>query len=210
MKNVILIAPPAAGKGTLAEMLMKRDNYISLSTGNMLKEKAKTDKELDEELKSGKLINDEVVFKCLEEKLMSIGYNPYILDGFPRTINQAIMYEDLLKKLNREIGIVIYLDVPKEELIKRITTRMICPSCKRSYSTVTKELMPQEDGICDDCEIPLIKRNDDSEETFITRYNEYLEKTSNLVHYYEGKKLLYRISAIDSEKTYEEVSKVIK
>ena len=95
MKNIILVAPPAAGKGTLSKQLEKL-GYISLSTGDMLREKSKTDEVLNEMMKKGSLISDDIVFNILEEKIVSLDDKNYILDGFPRTVNQAIMYDKLL------------------------------------------------------------------------------------------------------------------
>lgn len=210
MKNIILIAPPAAGKGTLSKLLSDRLGYVSLSTGDMLREKATTDQNLQEIMKQGKLLSDELVFGILEEKLLSIKDTPYILDGFPRTVNQAEMYDKLLEKLNMETGIAIYLDVPREELEERIVTRLICPKCKKPYSTRNKDLIPEEDGICDTCKVELLKREDDTKEVFDKRYEEYLDKTSPLLNYYEEKGLLEKVSTLETEETYEEVVALIK
>lgn len=210
MKNIILIAPPAAGKGTLAKLLVDRLGYISLSTGDMLRDKAKVDLELQAKLQTGKLISDEIVFTILEEKLLSLGNVPYILDGFPRTVEQAMMYQDLLKRLNRELGIVIYLDVPKEELMTRIETRLICPICKKSYSTRNLELTPKQAGKCDTCKATLIQRSDDNKEVFEQRYKEYLNKTAPLLNYYKQQGLIESINASEAEDTYQRTLKFIK
>lgn len=209
MKNIILVAPPAAGKGTLSKQLEKL-GYISLSTGDMLREKAKTDLFLDEMMKKGTLISDDIVFKILEDKLISLNDKNYILDGFPRTVNQAIMYDKLLERLNKDIGVVIYLDVDKETLLKRTITRRVCPTCKRSYSTTTKALKPKVDDVCDFCNTSLIQRLDDTEETFEIRYDEYMNKTYPLINYYENKSILYKIDTIDSNETYKKVLKIIQ
>lgn len=210
MKNVILIAPPAAGKGTLSKILCNNLGYISLSTGDLLREKAQKDLVLQEKMKSGKLISDETVFNALEEKLSELKDTTYILDGFPRTIEQAIMYKNLISNMNKKIGIVIYLDVPKEELIKRITTRLSCPKCKKPYSTINDKLKPKEEGICDTCKEKLIKREDDTALAFEQRYDEYLKKTSPLINYYEQEGLLCKIKAIDTDETYNEAISFIK
>lgn len=209
MKNIILVAPPAAGKGTLSKLLCDNLGYIQLSTGDMLREKAKTDLNLQEKMQTGKLISDEMVFNVLEEKINTLGNNPYILDGFPRTVNQAIMYDKLLEKLNKDIGVVIYLDVDKDTLLKRTVSRMVCPVCKKSYSTINKELMPKEINICDNCSSFLIQRSDDTEETFEIRYQEYMDKTSPLVNYYNELGVLYKITTVNVSDTYEEALKLI-
>lgn len=209
MKNIILVAPPAAGKGTLAKKLEEL-GYISLSTGDMLREKSKTDEVLNEMMKKGSLISDDIVFNILEENLISLGDKNYILDGFPRTVNQAIMYDNLLEKLDKDIGVVIYLDVDKDILLKRTITRRICPNCKRSYSTITENLKPKKENICDVCKSPLIQRADDTEDIFEVRYDEYMNKTYPLINYYEEKNILHHINTTDSDETYKRVLKLIK
>ena len=209
MKNIILLAPPAAGKGTLANILISKYGYVSLSTGDMLRSLAKTDLSLANAMKTGMLIDDETVFEAVKHSISSIS-KPYILDGFPRTIKQAEMLDDLLKSLNKDLGVVIYLDVPKDVLEKRVTSRRICPKCKRSYSTITKELMPKSDNLCDDCNEALTTRADDSIETFEARYNEYLEKTSALIDYYQKRDVLYSIKSLDTLDIVKETSEIIK
>ncbi len=210
MKNVILIAPPAAGKGTLAKKLVDNFGYVQLSTGDMLRELAKEDENLRDMMKTGKLIDDETVFKALKAKLNKLGDTPYILDGFPRTVNQAVMYDELLHSINKDLGVVIYLDVDKEELKNRVTTRLVCPSCKASYSTRNESLFPKEKDLCDSCKVNLIKREDDSEEVFYSRYDEYLKKTSPLVDYYESKGLLVRVNDVDSNVIFDKVSSLVR
>jgi len=209
MKNIILVAPPAAGKGTLAKKLEDL-GYIPLSTGDMLREKSKKDEVLSDMMKKGTLISDDIVFKILEENLISLDDKNYILDGFPRTVNQAIMYDNLLEKLNKDIGVVIYLDVDKDILLKRTITRRICPNCKRSYSTITENLKPKKENICDVCKSPLVQRADDTEDIFEVRYDEYMNKTYPLINYYEEKNILHHINTTDSDETYKRVLKLIK
>lgn len=210
MKNVILIAPPAAGKGTLAKKLVDSLGYVQLSTGDILREQAKEDESLRNMMKTGKLIDDKTVFKALEAKLNKLGDTPYILDGFPRTVNQAVMYDELLHSINKNLGVVIYLDVDKEELKNRVITRLVCPSCKASYSTRNENLFPNEKGLCDNCKVELIQREDDKEEVFNMRYDEYLEKTSPLIDYYESKGLLVRVDDIDADIIFDKVSSLVR
>lgn len=210
MKNIILLAPPAAGKGTLAKKLVDKYNYVQLSTGDMLRERAKEDESLKEIMNSGKLVSDELVFEALKSKLNKLGDIPYILDGFPRTVSQAVMYDELLREIDKELGVVIYLDVDKEELKNRVTSRLICPKCKASYSTRNENLFPKNEGLCDDCNIELVQRNDDTEEVFNSRYDEYQSKTSKLIDYYESRGLLERITEEDSTKVFEIASELVK
>ena len=210
MKNVILLAPPAAGKGTLAKKLVDSLGYVQLSTGDILRERALEDKRLSEIMKAGKLIDDQTVFEALSSKLNKLGDTPYILDGFPRTVNQAVLYDELLSKMGKELGVVIYLDVDKEELKMRVVTRLICPNCKASYSTREVSLLPKEDGLCDNCKVSLIQREDDKEEVFNSRYDEYLEKTSPLIEYYEAKNSLVRIEDTNIDIIFEKVLNLVK
>lgn len=210
MKNVVLIAPPTAGKGTLSKMLKDEFGYVSISTGDMLRERAEEDNSLKEKMSTGKLIDDETVFEALKAKLNKLGNTPYILDGFPRTVKQAVMYDELLQTIGKDLGVVIYLDVDREELKNRVTTRLICPVCKASYSTRNKDLFPKEEGICDNCHVGLIQRDDDKEEVFNQRYDEYVNKTSPLVDYYKSKNLLKRIDASDANIVFLEAAKLVK
>ena len=209
MKNVILIAPPASGKGTISKRLVSELGYVHLSTGDMLRERAKEDKNLQELLKSGKLVSDELVFEILGAKLNKLGNTPCVLDGFPRTVNQAVMYDELLKNMDRDIGVVIYLDIDKEELKERVITRLVCPKCNASYSTRNEKLASKVDGICDNCNEELVRRGDDTEEVFEARYNEYMEKTEPLIDYYKARGVLFDIKDIDSNVVFEKCHKLV-
>lgn len=209
MKIIILLAPPAAGKGTVAKYLCDKYGYVSISTGDMLRNEAKNNKELKAVMETGKLVSDDMVFDLLKAKLNKLGNTPYILDGFPRTVNQAVMYDKLLQNMDKKIGVVIYLDIDKEELKMRVVSRLVCPNCKTSYSTREKEFAPKKGNMCDDCNVELVHREDDTEEIFYQRYDEYLEKTSSLIDFYEEKGNLVRISEIDANKLFEKVSSLV-
>lgn len=209
MKNLILIAPPLAGKGTASKQLVEQFGYVQLSTGNILREMAQEDQELSDKMKTGKLVDDETVFKALKKKLVSLKDTPFILDGFPRNVNQAKMYEELLKELNLDLGIVAYLVVDKQILIDRIVGRIVCPSCGLTYSTTNKELSPKTENMCDKCNCNLIKRADDNEEVFEQRYQEYLEKTQPLVDFYEKRGLLHRVGSNTAVEAFEGLKKLI-
>ena len=199
MKNIILIAPPAAGKGTLSNSLSICYGYLPLSTGDMLREKAKNDESLREAMKSGMLIDDNTVFSALEEQLNKIGDSLYILDGFPRNTSQAIAYEKILNELNKELGIVILLEAPKELLMKRITGRISCPKCKAVYNSLSDHMKPVKEGICNNCGTSLVRRSDDNEETFNQRFQTYIDKTEPLINYYKEKGNLYKVDSTDKE-----------
>ena len=207
MKNVILIAAPAAGKGTLAKMLVEKYNYEHISTGDLLRAETKKGTDLGNQisdmLKTGKLVPDEIVFGLLEKELK--GDNSYILDGFPRNKEQALKYEELLKRLNKDLGIVIVINTDYETLKKRIVGRMLCSNCGRIYNTLTGVNKPKVENICDVCGSNLYKRSDDNEESFKIRYETYLEQTEPLIEYYKNKNILYYINSDSKEKMLEEV-----
>ena len=198
MKNIILIAAPAAGKGTLSDLLVKKYDYLHISTGDLLREVSKETTELGQKiakmLKNGELVTDEIVFELLENKLCQVD-KPYILDGFPRTLNQAYKYDELIQKLNKDLGIVVVLNCDYEILKKRIVGRYLCKDCGSIYNTLTGVNTPKQEGICDNCGGELYKRSDDNEESFKTRYETYLEKTKPLIDFYEKKGNLYYINS---------------
>ena len=198
MKNLILLAPPATGKGTLAKQLKDKFGYEHISTGDMLRESvAKGDElgqKISEIMKSGALVPDEIVYELLEKKLQSI-QNGYILDGFPRNVEQAKKYEEIVANIDGEEAIVLLLDIEKEELKVRCTGRRSCPKCGRIYNVYNPELNPKDNKYCIDCGVEVIQREDDKIETFEKRYTTYLEMTEPLIDYYSKKNSLYKIYA---------------
>lgn len=204
MKNIIFLAPPAAGKGTLSEMFVEKYGYGHISTGDLLREEVSAGTELGKEaeglMKAGKYVPDELILKLIENRISKPDCeNGYILDGFPRTKVQAEKYDELLENLGKDLGVVIYIDINKETAMKRACSRITCPKCGRIFNKYAAELKPKVDGICDDCGVSLTQRADDSEETFIKRFDEYMEKTMPLYDYYKNKGVLKTIKA-DSNK----------
>lgn len=213
MKNIIFIAPPAAGKGTQSDLLVKKYQYEHISTGNLLREEVEKQSELGKKIatiiKSGDLVEDEIVTLLLEKKL-SETKEPYIFDGYPRNMAQAIVLENLLDKLNKQKVLAISLNISEEEAIRRATGRISCPDCKRSYHQITEELKPKNDNVCDDCNIPLIRREDDTEETYKVRYKNYIKNTFPLLKYFKSKGDLYVVeNPIYPDTTFIEIENVI-
>lgn len=204
MKNIIFIAPPAAGKGTQSQMLKEQFNYNHLSTGDMLREAIASGSELGVLVKNiidkGELVSDELMINLIEEKLAGIKGKPFILDGFPRTLNQAKALDNLINDYE-----VIYLDLSEEEAISRIVNRLTC-KCGKSYNLVVETLKPKVEGICDNCGEPLVKRGDDNEESFKVRYESFLNNTKPLIEYYEEKGVLHKI---DVNRNVEDIFKDI-
>ena len=214
MKNIIFIAPPASGKGTMSELLIEKYGYTHISTGDILREMAKMDDELGHTIKDllqkGELIPDDIVYSAVERRLsMKDLDNGYILDGFPRNLSQALEYDKILEKIHRDLGVVIELITDKETLERRITGRRICSECKATYNVLTGVNTPKNEHICDKCGGKLYQREDDNYESFQNRYQTYLDKTLPLVDYYKEKNVLFSVSSLKPEDTIKEIEAII-
>lgn len=215
MKSVILIAAPAAGKGTEAALLKEQYNMPHISTGDILREKAKEDSELGRDINykisNGIFVSDELIIEILKERIQEEDCNNgYILDGFPRNVAQAEAYSLMLKELGKDLGLVIVLDIDKKLAASRIAGRISCPECKEVFNTNNAEMKPKTEGICDKCGAQLVKRADDNEETYMDRYNTYIEKTSPLIDFYEKQGVVYHVDANSGkEETHAQVVKIL-
>ena len=203
MKNIIFLAPPAAGKGTLSEMLVEKYGYGHISTGDLLREEVKAGTPLGKEaeglMKAGKYVPDDLIIKLISNRITKPDCeNGYILDGFPRTLPQAEKYDELLKELGKDLGVVIFIEIDKQMAIERACSRITCPKCGRIFNKYSNEMKPKVEGVCDDCGTELTQRADDNEETFIKRFDEYMEKTMPLYDYYKEKGVLETIKAHSS------------
>lgn len=217
MKNIIFIAPPAAGKGTASALVCEKYNIPHISTGDLLRDEIANQTKLGVEIKDamarGEFVSDEVITKLLKKRLSAKDAKKgYILDGYPRNIKQAEIYDDLLKELSYDMGVVIFLDIDKDTAMKRALSRVVCSKCGLSYNLDNKELVPIKEGICDACGGELKTRGDDNKETFITRFDTYMKETYPLIEYYEKKNNLVKIevSNLTADEVFEEVKKVIK
>ena len=216
MKNIIFIAPPAAGKGTQSKLVSEEYNIPHISTGDLLREEAtkptKLGKQIKEDMEKGNLVSDEIITTLLKNRITSSDCkNGYILDGYPRTLTQAEIYNDLLEELNYDKGVVIFFDIDKERALKRTLSRIVCSSCGSSYNLLIEDLKPKKENICDRCGHELNIRADDTEEVFINRFDTYIKSTKDLIEYYEKAGLLHRIEVLDKpvEEIFEEVKKVL-
>ena len=211
--NIILIAPPAEGKGTQSELICSKYNIAHISTGDLLrKEVANGNTELKSIMDAGMLVKDEIIFDLIRKYISSPECaNGYLLDGFPRNVSQAIEYDKILEELHKDIGYVIELDIDKDLAAKRISGRRSCPKCGATYNIYFDGMKPNKEGICNNCNESLTSRDDDNEETYITRYNTYLEKTSPLIDYYKNKGVLYTVDANGTvEETFENIEDILK
>ena len=216
MRNIVFIAPPAAGKGTQAIILKDKFNIAHISTGDLLREEIKKGTELgnilSEQMKSGKLISDEIVTDLLRKRLLEPDTNNgYILDGYPRNISQAEILENILDEINKPISHVIYLDIDSETALKRACGRLQCSNCGKIYNKYIDESKPKTVGICDECNIKLVHRSDDNEDSFKVRFETFMESTKPLIDFYKEKGLLHTVdSSISKEYTSEQVIKVLE
>ena len=207
MKNLILIAPPGAGKGTQAKMLCKKYNLVHISIGDLLRSQTDLNESLKEKIKKGVLIDDNIIFDLLKNRLNKDDIkNGFILDGFPRNLNQAIGLENIIKN----IDVVIYLEVPKKELENRILGRIICSNCGHVYNSLIEKLRPTNNDICDICNSKLEKRIDDTLEVFEKRYDTYIKETQPVLEFYKKQEKLYTINLLDKDEIFNEIVRILK
>ena len=164
--NIILLGPPGAGKGTQAAKIIEKYRIPQISTGDILRAAVREGTELGKKAKeymdSGKLVPDEVVIGIIKERLVQDDCkNGYILDGFPRTVNQAEALDEMLKEMNSQIDYVICIDVPEEELVRRISGRRMCKECGAVFHVIYNPA--KIDGVCDKCSGELYQRGDINE-----------------------------------------------
>lgn len=209
--NIILLAPPAAGKGTQSELLEKHYKLNHISTGDLLRAASREESDFGKELKSimesGKLVSDDIVLQVLSNYLDKADNMNLLLDGFPRNVYQAEKLDEILSNKDSKVDYVFLLDVPKEILLDRITGRRLCKSCGNIYNVNIESLKPKNGLVCDNCGNELFQRADDNAETFEIRYNEYKTLTEPLIDYYRNKNVLYNV---DSLGTVEEIFNRIK
>ena len=198
--RLILLGAPGAGKGTQAKKLSEKYGIPKISTGDILREAKQKGTALglkaQSYMDSVQLVPDDVVIGIVEEKLKDKDcVKGWILDGFPRTLQQAQALDRILTGIRTSIGHVLNFEVDEEKIIKRISGRRSCESCQSAYHIYFN--LPKKDGVCDSCGGRLIQRNDDKEETVRERLKVYQEKTQPLVNYYSERSLLKKIEADD-------------
>ena len=200
-KELVFLGPPASGKGTQTSKLSQYLNFPHVDTGSLLR-RAMTEKTPDGitaqgYIEKGQLVPIEIVASIIKSRLQEEDCsNGFILDGFPRSIEQAEMLEGMLKEIDadKEVGFkVVYFDINQQLLLDRIIYRRSCSKCGKIYNLLS--LKPQKEGVCDDCDAELIQRKDDTEETAKARFNTYFEQTAPLIKFYEEKGSLVKIDA---------------
>jgi adenylate kinase len=204
---IVFLGPPGSGKGTYASILTKKLGIPHISTGDLVRDEIKAGtklgKEAAEYVNRGELIPDEKILEILKNRILKPDcVKGFILDGYPRTVNQA---EDLNKIA--KVDIVVNLNVPDEVIIERLAYRLICRNCGAIYNE--KTLKPKKPGVCDICGGPLYKREDDKPEVIKERLNVYREKTQPLIDFYKKKGLLVEVKTEKFNAPPEEVANEI-
>jgi len=213
-KNIILMGPPGAGKGTLAKQLKEELHLVHISTGDMFRDAIKAQTELgilaQSYINRGDLVPDDVTIGLVKERLSQPDCaNGFLLDGFPRTLPQAEALSEMTKEISREIDVVINLECDNKELIRRISGRRVCRNCGAPYHIVT--LLPKVEGVCDLCGGELYQRKDDNEEALKVRLEHYVQDTKPLLDYYAKKGLLESFdSLVGKEQLFDEVASYLR
>lgn len=210
--NIIFLGPISSGKGTQSQMAAKKYNLLPISTGELLRERRNKNDEIGVKIaslqKQGILVDDEIVLQVLEEKIKTCASDMGILfDGYPRTIHQANLLDELLKKYGRKIDKVINLEIDDEAIVDRISGRLVC-NCGETYHKIYKK--PVKEGICDKCEQALYQRDDDTEEGIKRRLEVYHTQVVPLIDFYDKRNLLANVNALqDIEKVSQDINKIL-
>jgi adenylate kinase len=208
---LIFLGPPGAGKGTQAKLLSQRMGFLHLSTGDLLREAVKNQTPLGKKAKEymdrGELVPDELIVQLIEETMPKDGN--VILDGFPRTVNQALALEEMLRVKGERISKVLFFDVPDEVIIDRLSGRRVCSKCGAVYHV--KYNPPKVEGVCDLCGGTLVQRDDDKEEVVRKRLEVYRKQTQPLVEFYQERGIIYKLDAGKGvEELFEEVRGLVR
>jgi len=208
---LVFLGPPGAGKGTQAKLLSQRMGFLHLSTGDLLREAVKNQTPLGKKAKEymdrGELVPDELIVQLIEETMPKDGN--VILDGFPRTVNQALALEEMLRVKGEKILKVLFFDVPDEVIVDRLSGRRVCSKCGAVYHV--KYNPPKAEGVCDLCGGTLVQRDDDKEEVVRKRLEVYRKQTQPLIEFYQERGIIYKLDAGKGvEELFEEVKGFVR
>ena len=210
--KLILLGAPGAGKGTVAKLLTKMDGSVQISTGDILRGAVAAGTELGKQaeaaMKAGDLVSDDLIMGIMEERLKEDDCkNGYLLDGFPRTIPQAEALKELLANMGEKLDFVVNIDVARDVILDRLTTRRTCEDCGAIYNV--KSNPPKQEGKCDKCGGNVVQRDDETEEAISNRLDVYNEKTAPLAGFYEKEGMLLTVQATSSEAVIDAIKKKI-
>ncbi len=208
--RLVLLGAPGCGKGTHSAWITEELGIPQISTGDILRDAVAAGTDLGREAKgymeSGGLVPDDVILGLIRERLgQPDAQKGFILDGFPRTIPQAEGLQTMLSEQGLDLDHVVRIDVSREELVSRLTSRRVCPNCKAVYNMSFRP--PKQDGICDACGQPVIQRADDQEETVLSRLKVYEDQTAPLVDHYQTRGVL---AVVDGNQGFDETKRGIQ
>lgn len=212
--KIIMLGAPGAGKGTQAKMIAAKYQIPHISTGDIFRANIKNGTELGMEAKKymdqGQLVPDELTVKILLDRVAQPDCSEgYVLDGFPRTIPQAEVLDSALDKLGDSIDFAIDVDVPDENIVRRMSGRRACLSCGATYHI--EHIPPKQEGVCDTCGQPLVLRDDDKPETVLKRLKVYHEQTQPLIDFYTKKGVLRSVDGtVDMNNVFEAIVNVLE
>ncbi|MDH5396004.1 MAG: adenylate kinase [Gammaproteobacteria bacterium] len=200
--KLILLGAPGAGKGTVAKLLTKMDGSVQISTGDILRAAVAAGTELGKKaqaaMKAGDLVSDDLIMGIMGERLKEDDCkNGYLLDGFPRTIPQAEALKKLLADMGEELDMVVNIDVPRDVILDRLTTRRTCEGCGAIYNV--KSNPPKEEGKCDKCGGAVTQREDETEEAIGNRLDVYNKQTAPLADFYAKEGNMITVDATSSD-----------
>jgi adenylate kinase len=203
-RRLIILGAPGVGKGTQAKNLQAEFGWPHISTGDMLRdavrEKTALGNKAKQFMEKGELVQDDLIIQMVGERLgKGDCHNGFILDGFPRTVVQAEKLNELLSKLNLSVDTVVSVDVPREEIVKRLSQRLVC---EKNSHVLTGDPSKKPGDPCPTCESLLVRRKDDEPDTIRRRLEVYDEQTRSLIKYYEGRKLL---KSVDGQGSYQQI-----
>lgn len=212
--NLLIIGAPGAGKGTVSDRIIKDYELVHVSTGDMLREAVKNGTPVGLQaqgyMNRGELVPDEVIHDIIVERLSRDDVDAgFLFDGYPRTKNQAVDLDEILKQLDKKVDCVIDLDIDDEDLIKRITGRRLCPDCGEIYNIYYKS--SKVEGVCDKCGGTLIQRKDDNPDSLKVRLEEYHKNTQPVIEYYEKMDIVRHVDAsMSKDEVYDSVKNILE
>ncbi len=200
--NLIIMGLPGSGKGTQSDFIVDKYQVKHLSTGNLFRQEIASGSELGLELKSymdkGELVPDELTIRLLKEEISKSEYNNgFLLDGFPRTLVQAQALSEMLNAINKQIDHVVYLDLDENVIIQRLTGRLFCPTCQKTYHKTLNA--PKTEGVCDDDQTPLMVRDDDQPDKVRNRLDIANKEMKPMLDYYQTQGNLDVLEILESD-----------